>query len=371
VAFSIRDGVEHPVICVPAGVKIPASAKKELAEVNKKLIERGAIYFCTLNASGIVSTSAARPEDWRDIFEICFENREADIGRFFRKALSASESEKLADALRKFLATTESPQMAQQSITETATSLLDAGEERFQHALAKSNPDEITRAMAAGLTWQVAITVDPPLPERDANKDFLAQVLGSNARYTGWPVWIDLRGASSSGLHPYRADAAWESIVSGTSAHLDFWRIEPAGHFYLRRALQDDLTDKVAPGTALEPILVLIRVAEAIAVGLAMVRTLVGADDTERRLGFAFRWTKLSNRKLISWANPSLFMIGEPQSREDSVTTAVEVPLGVPLYSIGQFVEEATKELFAHFEGETIPSNVIDKWTQKLINRQI
>jgi hypothetical protein len=49
------------------------------------VIRVGDVYCRTLNANGTASTAIAQPTDWRDIFDRCFENREADIGRFLRR----------------------------------------------------------------------------------------------------------------------------------------------------------------------------------------------------------------------------------------------------------------------------------------------
>jgi|SRR5208337_2993219 len=88
VGFGERDGVEHPVIVVPDGVRVPVAAKADLMNASRKtLIRLGDVYFRTLASNGTVSTAAARPSDWRDIMEICFDNREADIGRFLRRHL--------------------------------------------------------------------------------------------------------------------------------------------------------------------------------------------------------------------------------------------------------------------------------------------
>lgn len=374
IAFSDRDGVEHPVIVVPSGVRVPVSAKKELFEGGKRLIEKGAVYFRTLSANGVVSTSAARPEDWREIIEICFDNREADIGRFLRRQFTSSEGSAFAEAFQQFLKAAGTPPVAKPSLCEIATRLLDAGERRFRAALEDSELDAKCRAMADILTWQVSITVDPSLIPTVANKEFISKIMGSNPNYTGWPVWIDSRGFHDKESRPYIKDLAWESLIGsnkGWSSHLDFWRIEPNGDFYLRRALQDDLTHKVAPGSALDPVIVILRVTEAIAVGLSMVKALTGPGDTERLLGFAFRWTKLSGRTLKPWGDPSVFMIGESVSKVNDVTTCVEVPLDAPLHSIGHFVSEATEELFAVFEGEKISPTVVDQWAQKILNRQL
>src|SRR5271165_6465654 len=83
-----RDGVEHPVIVVPDVVRVPVAAKPDLMNASRKtLIRLGDVDFRTLASNGTVSTAAARPSDWRDIMEICFDNRKADIGRFLRRHL--------------------------------------------------------------------------------------------------------------------------------------------------------------------------------------------------------------------------------------------------------------------------------------------
>jgi hypothetical protein len=88
VGFGKRDGLEHPVIVVPDGVRVPVTAKADLTDAKgKTLVRLGDVYFRTLGSNGTVSTAPARPSAWRDIVEICFENREADIGRFLRRHL--------------------------------------------------------------------------------------------------------------------------------------------------------------------------------------------------------------------------------------------------------------------------------------------
>jgi hypothetical protein len=39
----------------------------------------GAVYFRSLASNGTPSATEARPSDWADIIEICFDNREADV----------------------------------------------------------------------------------------------------------------------------------------------------------------------------------------------------------------------------------------------------------------------------------------------------
>ncbi|MFZ0730288.1 MAG: hypothetical protein WAM51_09240, partial [Methylovirgula sp.] len=120
---------------------------------------------------------------------------------------------------------------------------------------------------------------------------------------------------------------------------------------------------------ALDGVLVLIRVAEVIAVGLNIARAL--GCEGEARLGFAFRWTKLKGRELTSWANP---MAGFPLGRrayQNVATTFVEIPLETPLSAIAPYVEEATRGLFVLFDSYNISSEAVENWTQRLVERRL
>ncbi|MEI5678778.1 MULTISPECIES: AlbA family DNA-binding domain-containing protein [unclassified Mesorhizobium] len=99
VGFSTREGFEYPIIVVPAGVQTPVAAKRVLDGPNNRLINLGDVYFRTLAANGTPSTSVARPEDWREIIGICFDNREADVGRFLRRQLAGQDPAALASVL--------------------------------------------------------------------------------------------------------------------------------------------------------------------------------------------------------------------------------------------------------------------------------
>jgi hypothetical protein len=117
--------------------------------------------------------------------------------------------------------------------------------------------------------------------------------------------------------------------------------------------------------------LVIIRVAEAIAVGIAIVRSVAGTEAAPRRLGFAFQWNKLRERALLSWANPAMRMIGEPRAHEDAVTTFVELPSDTPTNAIAPFVDAATRDLFALFDGTRVTYAVIEDWTSRLVERRL
>lgn len=371
--FGERDGQIYPVVVIPEGVRTPVAIKRDFCDPgnsNKPLMKEGDVYFRTLTSNGTPSTSLARPSDWATIVEICFENREADIGRFLRRHLSGKDVASFIEALTGVLPSTAPPL---QTLKDRALSLLTKGEEKLRSAISARQLTADETNMLNGLAWSVALVIDPLKSDAICDKAFLNAVMATNPQYTGWPIWLDSRGFADQSAHPHVIENAWQafiiSLTKGWSAHADFMRLDPKGEFYLWRLLQDDLTDKVRTGTVLDPMLALYRVAEAIAVGLSIAKGLGWNEDA--RLGFAFRWAKLEERQLASWANPLAHVTGNHTAYTDDVETFVEVPLDAPVSAIAPYVEEATRELFALFDGHSIPTEAVEYWTKKLVGRNL
>jgi hypothetical protein len=237
VGFGERNGVEHPVIVVPEGVRVPVAAKAGLKDAKGKILVRlGEVYFRTLSSNGTVSTAAARPWDWSDILEICFENREADIGRFLRRHLGGRDI---------------SAVQPQPTLRDRAQAVLNNGERRYLESLSKRELREDSRKELDVGAWSVALVVDPPRPDAVCDKQFLNSFAVANPNYTGWPVWIDSRDFTDPAARPRVIDKGWEALIislQGWSKEVDFMRVDPKGEFYLHRLLQDDFTDRVARG---------------------------------------------------------------------------------------------------------------------------
>lgn len=371
IGFGGRDGKDFPVIKIQEGVRSPVAVSRDLPNGSGGyLIRVGDVFFRTLSSNGTASSAKARPEDWPAIVEICFENREADIGRFVRRHLSGKDITVMIEALTG-LRTLSVPPVP--TLRDRAEATLAEGEKRFHAALldrslTKESIPELNRGM-----WQIALVVDPPKVEALADQSFLNVALNSNPQLNGWPIWLDSRGFADRTNEPYILEKGWQALIvslnGGWSRHLDFMRLDPKGEFYLQRIMQDDLTDKVVPETALDGVLAIIRIAEAIIVGLKMVRALGWGDDA--RLGFAFRWSKLKGRELSSWANPLVGFMPGLLSHTDTVETFVEIPASTPTSAVAPYVEEAMRDLFLAFKGKTLSSNVFEEWTQRLLERRL
>lgn len=265
-----------------------------------------------------------------------------------------------------------------ESLRVKATNLLQAGDERYQTAADGRELDAKGYEMTDALTWHVALVVDPDLPGRLADADSVPENQASNPRYSSRPVWPDNRDFTTEQCWHTKQigeNEGWEALIVASmdrAPYLDYMYVGPSGQCYCRHALLDDLTDEVRPGDTLDPILVIRDVAEATAVGISMVQNLAHTKTEEpRQIGFAFRWTKLADRVLTPWAIPGLRWVGEPRCHENEVTTFIQLPSDTPIPSIAPFVEEATRELFALFDGERIAPKVFEDWTSKQLERRL
>jgi hypothetical protein len=251
--------------------------------------------------------------------------------------------------------------------------LLQSGRQRFEAALADRKPTK--DELAAIGSWEVALVIDPPQSDQLPDEVFLSTVASSNPQYTGWPIWLDSRSFTDRKSVPVVRDKGWEALIISletgrSSKHVDFLRYDPRGEFYLWRALQDDISDKIPPGKLLEPILVILRVTEALLVGLAFAKAL-GWKREEARLGFALRWTKLKGRRLEPWAKQVVPISAAGTAQDDTVTTFVELPLDTPESAVAPYVDQATRELFVLFGGYRFPSAAIESWVRRLVERKL
>ena len=259
-------------------------------------------------------------------------------------------------------------------LRDRCSTILANGEAAFTKAVSERSLNAQERPLLDGLTWEIALAIDPAKTGAIPDRDFFAAFAASNPKYTGWPIWLDARGLADERSRPVVKDNAWEALIVAlseeTANRLEFFRIDPKGDFYLRRLLQDDaLPKRLEPGTRFEPILMIYRISEAIAVGLAIAKGL-GWDETAT-LGFMFRWRKLKGRRLDSWANPIIYVPGGGPTQQDEITTFIEVPLSTAANAIASLVEAATRDLFVTFDGTKLSKETYEEQVRRLLERRI
>lgn len=367
VEFVPRDGVEYPIICVPGGVETPVAAKADLYDPprEKPLIRLDTVYVRTLHSNNIVSSAAARWQDYEQLTKTCFDNREADIGAFVRRHLAGLDLDKIGLALLKGFKPDPTP-------IEQAISFLDVGKTYF---LAAAERRKLTIPEVG--TREAAIVIAGKVPEMLPDENFLNRLQIAKPNHTGWTPWVDTQRASDATLRPYVLNGGYEAIILdmqdfGFGTMLDFWRMEPAGKFYHLRGLEDDMPRAVPafpPGTLLDFLLQISRTAEVISIGLSFARSM-GCDEKETALAFAFRWTGLKDRYLASWVEPSRSLRSAGKSEQDEMTTTVSLPLETPRGAIAPYVEKAVAPLFVLFDGKRFESSVIEGIVNQTVGRR-
>lgn len=368
VEFGERDGQIYPVIVVPSGIKTPVAAKNNLLLDNKKLIAIDDVYVRSLTANNTPSTTKASWKDWSALTDVCFDNREADIGRFLRRHLIGVTPETLT-ALAAALAVRGDKKLSSE---ELIGGYLQESEQRYQAVVAERN-----LSFPPHGTWEVGLVLLGDVPPHQATPQFLNLLAASNPNYTGWPIWFDSREFGDRAARPYVFSGAWEALVvsleTGWSDQIDFMRLDPRGRFYLLRALQDDISGSnraPKPLTELDFGLPIIRSAEAVAVGLAFAQAM-GCSPEKCVLAFGFRWKGLRGRQLTAWAQPGRYISPCRHAYQDEIVVPANVPLDVSASALGEFVNQIVQPLYAVFDGFALSKEIVEEMTNRVIQRKL
>lgn len=364
VEFPEREGQPYPVITVLPGVETPVAAKSDLRSDDKTLINVNDVYTRSLRANNVPSTTKATGKDWPDILKVCFDNREADIGRFLRRHLTGTNPQ----VVREFLETLTSDSHPKATTEGSLRKYLQECEYRYFEVVKKrqvQTPDHGT--------WEVGLLIDGDVPSHSASQEFLNLLRFSNPRHTGWPVWPDSRNFRDESTRPYVFEGAWEALLvfldSDTMNAIDFMRLSPEGRFYLRQAFEDDIQkspDAPAPMTCLDFTLPLRRVAESVSVGIAFAKAM-GCDPEKTKLAFGFQWSNLKGRQLVSRVDPRRHISPSGSTHQDRVFTSVVVPLETPLSTLPELVNSVIQPLYEVFDGFSLSQKVVEDLTREAI----
>ena len=363
VHFPEREGFSHPVIQVPAGVTTPVACRADLRHEDAFLLRESEIYVRSLKLNGTVSTGRASCGDLEELMRRCQDNREADLASVLGRMVQGVNKEKLLHVFQSLAEVTH----AVTALEIGPPKIIENGASRFETVVAERQ----LHLPPVGY-WETGLTLNGQLSGQRANRNFLQLLAGANPDLTGWPVWLDSSAFTDSSTHPYVSQGNWEALIYDPPdddwgwSHLDFWILKPIGHFYLRRALQDDMRkpDKAKPLETLEPRLMTLRVAEALAVGQSFAKALA-ADEATLTLSFGFRWTRLRGRRLVPWGDPSAFDIRADAAHDDQASSAAELPITANEETIARTTHEALRPLLAVFGGYDPPYG----WTKNLVER--
>jgi hypothetical protein len=360
IKYPQREGIIYPVIQVAGGVQVPVAVKKDIHNTGGKVILRkGEVMFRTLRANNTVSSAATAPEDWRQIMEICFNNREADLGRFVRRHLFSGE---LPSVLAEFGLLTQRGKPYE--LKEACVAFAD----RCEASMAPMEQSRHLPPLPDAFGWvEIAAVLDPPASGFIADNVFLSRLMNSRPRYSH-ELWLD------GGVYdqkPVPINNGWNALINLS----DYWdlrefsRLEPAGLFYVRRPLLEDSYARARTaraGVAVDLQATIYRAAQAMAAVLAFAQAL-NANSAETEIGVLLRYKGLQNRRLISLNSAVDLLVTNYQSSTNSFEKFLELPADTSPVNLGPFVYEAVREFLALFDGYSINMNLIEQETRRAL----
>ena len=139
-------------------------------------------------------------------------------------------------------------------------------------------------------TWSVSYWIPKVTLPLEGLRDALVAVEG---RETGWPPWwVPTRVSIEPEIRDGAIECWFRDDAVRNGRHPDFWRAEPDLKLFLLRDYQEDSITG-APGSALDPVFTVWRMAESLLHSARMARY-VNAENIE----FFVRWDGLENREL-------------------------------------------------------------------------
>ncbi len=365
--------IEHPVLCVAGGIKTPVLAKSHLyenPEGRDALINPDDLFVRSINSNGTVSSSKPRGKDWDRLLRLCFENREADIGRFVQRHFTRENIELLKSTFQSWGGVQSEP-----NASELAREFLDVGRRRLGQRMKLRGLPPTTRGMR-----EVSAIVFGEDTDCGATPEFLHGLFANKRMHSGWTPWADSRNAPNEEDRPKLVEDGYESLLLFSPTLLDFWRVEPKGRFYHARTYQEDYVDTSKfddtsvlanwRGKMLLDYTHQIQLtAEAISTVIAFAQA-IASDEETGAVMICFRWSQLQGRFLINLNNPLGVRLvwGRGASAESSVTTEVEIPLTAARTQISQFVQHAVHRLFLSFDNTEIPNDTIERIVNGLLS---
>jgi len=362
-----HQGRRYPRIEVPAGIRTPVRVATAIQQERDGrphvLLDAGTIPVRTLMANGRPSTAECGEQDWEQLMQVCFDNREADIGRFIRRHLGG-----VAPAISNLVAAVRAIPMPEDG--QGAAEFLRLGAERFAAAY------ESRKLLAGDLLLcggrEAALVIAPAPVGFDATGDFLRRMEASVPRFTTYPPWIDAVSGGGVGREAQVLQGRWESLLHSEEIFdlLTFGILDPGGRFYERRLLLPDVIARRAGRPRRQSLgerETLTDIAETMATGLAFAGAM-GVADENHVLHWAFRWTGLARRLADVWfaGGASNYVAVEDVSPICRVSFSADTPAS----ALAPMIRQATAPMFAMFRGYGVPPQQIDETLSEVIERR-
>lgn len=167
--------------------------------------------------------------------------------------------------------------------------------------------------------------------------EILRQARGSE---TGWPAWMVMDGHD---MRPQLRGSVIESTIEGGAVFhgdVDFWRADPSGRMFLVRGFDEDGYSRHEPGTAIDFVLPIWRIGEAL---LHPSRLAARLGDERAAVDVRVIWHGLRGRNLVASERRRFFHTRGP-AQEDEISTSIRI---ADASRIPDELPELTRQLIA------------------------
>ncbi len=229
----------------------------------------------------------------------------------------------------------------------TTSADMSAWDKRCRDRLKKRITDELgdVEAVYDSGTWSVSYGIPDVTMPLGELRNALVAVEG---RETGWPPWwVPTREGIQPEIQKGGIECWFREDAVRNGRHPDFWRAEPRLKLFLLRGYQEDgITG--TPGSALDPVLPVWRMAESLLHSARMARY-VNAKDIE----FFARWEGLEGRELRAVTSDQWDFGPGHVAHDDSIATFVttspeEIDQNLP--SVVRALVSSLFEVFGPFD---------------------
>lgn len=341
VTFQIHpeSGEEFPLIQTNGQTKVPIRAAKG---TQQQTIKKDSYY---IRRPGPSSEAPADGYEWDRLIHRCVLNQKSEIMETLREFLDLS-----------YVGGT--PTSASGSVDSSSLiSFCNAANLKWQEinaGLLEDNPSKITHGY-----------FDFGCEIQGISKNLKTNVILANIaslkRYTGWPILVSLNDPENRPyLYEGLIEASLVKLKYPSSAHADFWRVDPKGFIYLLRGYQEDslgelseMTNQRAPGSGLELTLPVWRVGEFILRINELASTMF---EDGYSISMKCEWTGLEGRSLFSFNNRRLIFDGHV-CKADRVESQSNFSGGMVQNFLPQIVEGLVSDLYLAFDFFSPPEN--------------
>lgn len=339
------NGETYPIVTVPGGMAVPVRAKRDGPRDAKGKPQHVNVNTYYIRRPGPCSEAPRTGQEWDALLRRCVRSAKDELVATISRLLSegATVAPVAAAVPEARLAAWTARTSARWHDLVSASKL----EDRFKHG-----------------TWSCHYLLEPPI-EGIGLADLREAMRKAMGNETGWPAWWM---PSRPELEPYVHEGLIECWLKdtnfGDAAHSDFWAASPDGSAALVRGYQEDggHEGRSAPGAVMDLCIPVWRTGECLLHAARLTEALGVPDATVR---MAFKWTGLKGRALTSWSG-NRFLGGGYVSRQDEVTSTVEVIASRISAELSGVVQRATQPLYETFSFFKPPASMIAEELQRM-----